>query len=379
VHAGADACAPAAYSRHLELRRAPEDESALLTFLQRLAGELSAGAVLLPVHDAAVLFVHRHRRELARDYRFYVWESETLPALGSKRGLADAAVRCSLPVPETLAPRGSADLEPALARLDFPKLVKPEFTQDWWTEQAIELGLGHKAITVNDADQLRDVCARSERAGARVVIQTIIGGRDSDHWSYAALIAPSGETTAEILVRKLRVHPPNFGIGSYVVTAEDEEVRSVGREILRALDFRGFASVQLKRDGVGGRPYLIEINLRLPTWIELAIAAGVDFPFLYYQTCMGERCASSTADIGRHWMSMSRDWRSMRTYARRGDWTWLQWASQLLRRPTLALFRWDDPLPFMVAARRWLLSSIERQVHAPRGESPRARAFNKTH
>ena len=251
-----------------------------------------------------------------------------------------------------------------MERVEFPMLVKPEFTVQWWTDEALALGLGHKAITVNDAAELREVFERSARVGARVVIQSIIRGRDSDHWSYGALIAPNGETSAEVLVRKLRIHPPMFGIGSYVVTADDEEMLRVGRDVLRKLDYRGFASVQLKRDGDAGAPSLIEINLRFPTWIELAIAAGVDFPHLYYQTCIGAPCSHSTARVGRYWMSMSRDWRSMRVYVRAGSWNWPQWLSQCMARPTRAMFRWSDPLPATVATWRWLCSSFGRRVHA---------------
>jgi predicted ATP-grasp superfamily ATP-dependent carboligase len=366
VHCGDELVAPAAYSRHLELERGPdiEDESALLDFLERLAAELQGGVVLLPVQDAAVLFLHRHRARLLRRFRFFLWDSDVLAKLGSKRGLAAVASRYSLPAPKTIAPASGTELEDAIEHLEFPVLVKPEFTVQWWTDEAVALGLGHKAITVNDAAELRSVYERSARVGTRVVIQSIIRGRDSDHWSYGAWVGQNGETNAEILVRKLRINPPVRGIGSYVVTAEDSEMLRAGREILRKLGFRGFASVQLKRDGDAGAPTLIEINLRLPTWVDLAIMAGVDFPYLYYQTCIGAACPRSTARVGCAWMSTGRDWRSMRAYARSGEWTWPQWLSQCLARPTRALFRLSDPLPAMVAAWRWLRGSFGRRVHA---------------
>jgi len=366
VHCGEQLVAPAAYSRHLEIKHGPDvgDDAALLDLLERLAAELPAEVVLLPAQDSAVLFLHRHRVRLLRRFRFFVWDSDVLAKLGSKRGLAAVASSYSLPAPETITPVSSAELEAGMERLEFPLLVKPEFTAQWWTDEAIALGLGHKAIAVNDAAALRDVFERSARVRARVVIQSIIRGRDSDHWSYGAFVAANGETIAEILVRKLRVHPPAFGIGSYVVTAHDEGMLRAGRDVLRKLDYRGFASVQLKRDRDAGVPSLIEINLRLPTWIELAIAAGVDFPHLYYRTCIGATTSHATARVGRYWMSLGRDWRSMRSYARTGEWTWLQWLSQCLARPARVAFRWTDPLPATVAAWRRLRSSFGRRVHA---------------
>lgn len=380
VHCGVDLVAPAAYSRHLEPRRGPDiaDEPALLEFLERLAAELPPGVVLFPVQDSSVLFLHRHRVRLQRQFRFFVWDSDDLKQLGSKRGLAAVASRYAIPAPQTFTPVSSAELEAVIRHVEFPMLVKPEITVQWWSDEAVALGLGHKAISVNDAAELRDVFERSERVGARVVIQSIIRGRDCDHWSYGALVAPSGETSAEILVRKLRIHPPAFGIGSYVVTADDEEMLRAGREVLRKLDYRGFASVQLKRDGDTGAPSLIEINLRLPTWIELAIAAGVDFPDLYYRTCIGAPFSRATAQVGRCWMSMGRDWRSMRVYARAGEWSWPQWLSQCLAGPTRATFRWTDPLPAIVAAWRWLRSSFDRRAHANHAAQPETHTLNES-
>lgn len=368
VHSGADRRPPSGYSRHLELRAGPADETQLCGFLMRLADQLGTLPVLLPTYDAAVLFLHRHRRELTQRFRFYVWNSDLLLELGSKRTLADVAARFELPTPRTLVPRSRAELDAAVDGLSFPILVKPEFTPQWWSEPALALGLGHKAIVVEDAAQLRKIYDSSERVGANVVLQSIVAGRDCDHFSYGAFVEPDGTTSAEIVVRKLRIHPPRFGVASYAVTANDPEVLEVGRATLRRLGFRGFASVQLKRDG--SRLYLLEIGLRPSLWTALAVAAGVDLPFHYYLTCVGEPCARSEARLDQVWMAFARDWRSMRTYARQGVWRWRQWWPQWLEGPTYLLFRWDDPLPFFVATGRWLASIFIRHLPSRAAAAP---------
>src|SRR5205085_1374027 len=43
-----------------------------------------------------------------------------------------------------------------------------------------------------------------------------------------------------------------------------------------------------RRDSVG-KPYLMEINPRLSASVELAVRAGIDFPYLLYQWANGER------------------------------------------------------------------------------------------
>jgi predicted ATP-grasp superfamily ATP-dependent carboligase len=353
---------PMASSRWLELKNAPplEAELAVVAWLRELAAELGGKPVLLPTLDRTVALLHRRRAELADCYRFYVWESPLLAELGSKVGLGRVAERYGLPVPRTVSPVTRADVLRAAAELRFPCIVKPEFTNAWWTPAAAALGLDRKAIEVASVEQLLGVWARSERLGARVVIQEKIVGPDSEHMSYFVIVAPDGARRGEMVAQKLRVHPPRFGVGCYAVASERADALAVGRDVVERLGYRGFASVQLKRDTRDGKLHLVEINLRLPLLSELAIRAGRSFPFYYYSICLGADFVESPLRVGQAWMSLRRDFSSMRTYAREGTVAWACWCRDLLRRPAFPVFRWDDPAPAIVASWQWLLTTVRR-------------------
>jgi predicted ATP-grasp superfamily ATP-dependent carboligase len=57
--------------------------------------------------------------------------------------------------------------------------------------------------------------------------------------------------------------------------------------LLREIELEGYSQVEFRRDSVG-KPYLMEINPRLNMGIEVAVRAGVDFPYLLYQWASGE-------------------------------------------------------------------------------------------
>lgn len=57
---------------------------------------------------------------------------------------------------------------------------------------------------------------------------------------------------------------------------------------MREIELEGYSEVEFRRDGVG-KPYLMEINPRLSASVEIAIRAGVDFPYLLYQWANGDR------------------------------------------------------------------------------------------
>ena len=61
------------------------------------------------------------------------------------------------------------------------------------------------------------------------------------------------------------------------------------RRLLDALDWRGVAMVECKRDERTGRHVFMEVNGRLWGSLQLALDAGVDFPALLARCAAGER------------------------------------------------------------------------------------------
>ncbi len=67
--------------------------------------------------------------------------------------------------------------------------------------------------------------------------------------------------------------------------------------LMAALRWTGVAMVEFKHDPATGRSWLMEINGRFWGSIQLAIAAGVDFPWLYVrQALTGAAPGPVTAD-----------------------------------------------------------------------------------
>ena len=56
--------------------------------------------------------------------------------------------------------------------------------------------------------------------------------------------------------------------------------------LVRDINLEGYCEVEFRRDAAGV-PYLMEINPRLSASVEIAVRAGVDFPYLLYQWASG--------------------------------------------------------------------------------------------
>lgn len=346
----------AAHSRLFRFRRGPsnQDVTGSLEFYLELARELGEPAVLLPTGDLNVLFISTHRSQLDPHFRYLLPSEEQIGRITSKREFPQLAEELGLPLPRTLVPTSAEDLAREAPTLRFPCVIKPEFTHLWRSQAAREAQLrSTKAIPVADLDELLTRYDELARVDDRLLVQEQIIGPDENHVDYAALVDTDGRFLGQFAGRKLRTHPPHFGLGCYVESIALDEVGELGRSILERLGYRGPAWVQLKRDDRDGRYYLYEINTRFGIWVGLPIAAGVDFGYAYYKAALGEQHdAGESYDIGKRWLNLADDRKSLGTYLADGTWSRSRWAMSLLRASAWSLLALDDPSPSLVSLRR---------------------------
>lgn len=347
---------PASRSRTLRFMTRPGfgDDATALAFFIGLAGRLGGRPVLCPVSEREVSFVARHQAELREHYRFLVADAGTIERAVSKQGHIEWAEQLDLPAPRTHAVIDADGVEMAAASLRFPVVMKPDDPAAWRDGRLAGTGFEKaKAIPAEDADELRRAYARVSAAGPAVVIQEMVVGDDPSHFSYHVLIDGDGVTRAEFVGRKHRLAPPHFGVGTYVESVQDEEILAAGREVARRIGYRGVANIQFKKDARTGRAMLIELNPRFSLWVGLGVDCGVDLPYLYWRTCVGDPLEAPRGwVVGRAWQHLLWDVRTMRTYAREGSVSWLQFARSMMRPRVGAQFSAGDPLPGLVAGWR---------------------------
>ncbi|WP_232688713.1 ATP-grasp domain-containing protein [Halobacterium zhouii] len=96
-----------------------------------------------------------------------------------------------------------------------------------------------------------------------------------------------GEPVATFQHHRVRSYSYSGGASVYRESAEDADLASAGLAVLEQLDWHGPAMVEFRRDERDGTPQLLEVNPRFWGSLALAVHAGVDFPWLYYQLARG--------------------------------------------------------------------------------------------
>lgn len=320
------------------------------------AGAEPEPPVLFYESDESLRFVSDNRGQLAHAYRFLMPDAELVEDLLDKSRFRLLAKRLDLPVPPSLALRPAAGSGPEDVALDFPVIVKPlPYRDERWerindfAEEARSgrpkalRALSAKVLPADSPEALGRLWPRLAQADTQFLFQELIPGPETRIESYHVYVDGEGNFAAEFTGRKIRTYPPRFGITTALTTTDDSSVLSLGRELVRRLDFRGAAKFDFKR-GPDGRLHLLEINPRFTLWGHAGAAAGVNLPAVAYAERAGMPLSQpSRARAGVSWCRPRRDAAAAKALGvpfRR----WLGWA---LRCDVNSSFARDDPFPFL--------------------------------
>lgn len=133
---------------------------------------------------------------------------------------------------------------------------------------------------------VRQLHAGSEPSGLELQLKGIVGDRSSEHFmlqeyvpghgvGYMALCI-NGRIVREFTHRRLREWPPDGGFATAAIATDDYELRELGRRFVQSLNWHGPAMVEFRRSEQG--TYFIEFNPKFWGSLEVALAAGADFP-----------------------------------------------------------------------------------------------------
>jgi len=339
------------FSRYCEIRvceHVGKGDEFLLDFLVRLAGEFTSKPVLIPMHDDHVLFVSRNEARLSEHYRFLVAPQAVMHDLVSKSGVSALAQRFGMAQPATYQPKSMPDVVRLSKSIQFPALIKPEFSRSWQNKKARKLVSG-KVVVVDSKEEMIERYEVLATIDDRLVIQEIIPGPDDRLAYYIGYFDAKSDPVASFVGVKKRVTPIHFGSASYVVSCRDARLTEICVCFMKDIGYRGHVGIEVKYDDRDDMWKLIEVNARFGLWDGLAALCGIDFAYINYQYLHNEiPSVVSDYDEGVKWISFSRDLSAFAQYRKEnevGFWDWI--VSLYSGRRDYAVFAWDDPMPFL--------------------------------
>ncbi len=334
-------------SRYCTARQAPHpvhEPDRLAEFLLNEATALDQPGILSPASDAFVLFISRYRDQLRDAFRFSLPSPGVMEAMVDKSKLYHLAERHGVAYATTLYPTNMDDIHRIKNDLEYPVYLKPCYSHLW------QVAFPHagKGIKVFTPDELVASFERIFPTGIQLMVQSIIQGPATNVRTVYAYFSQSGETLATVTTRKIRQFPVEFGRGSMAETFHDPEFAERGLSFFQAIGYRGFGTVEFKRDDRDGLWKLTDLNPRWVKPINLPTSAGVDFPLLHYRDLAGENPDPiPTFRAGVRWLDAVSDLASSWGAIRAGELSAVSVARAWLGARSFPAFAADDLRPFL--------------------------------
>jgi predicted ATP-grasp superfamily ATP-dependent carboligase len=321
---------------------------------------LRAGIQLvIPVTDAAMLALLAGRDRIA-PARVPAGEVNAFVELADKAGLRERATRLGIAFPPQLEMAWDDRNQPIGDRVRLPVVIKPARSVGESETGRAKFGVRHAATM----DELQDITRALPRAAYPLLIQQRIVGPGVGIF----LLVWDGRLVASFAHRRIREKPPSGGVSVYAESLPaTQELIDQSYQLLRDIGWCGVAMVEYKLDHASGTPYLMEINGRFWGSLQLAIDAGVDFPRLLVECALGRQPGSppryDAGVRGRWWWGevdhlMARLLHSDATLSLPAGAPGRLAAVRDflvagLRRDPDAVWRWDDPRPFLAETAAW--------------------------
>src|SRR3984885_4210554 len=243
--------------------------------------------LILPAGDAALATLAEFYDELGSLLQVGCPPPFSVERVLNKSLTLETAQSCGIRVPFTCTGATVAALESIAPQLRFPVVVKPEKK-------------GASTFRVFYFSTLPELSsALKNHDWGSVLLQEYCPGVG---WGVEILIH-KGECVATFQHRRLK-EAPATGVVAILAVAEepDPELLQSSMKLLRALDWEGVAMVEFRVDRETGSSVLMEVNGRFWGSVSFPIAAGVDFPFYYWQLFHGEQPAVPVRySVGMRW------------------------------------------------------------------------------
>ena len=315
--------------------------------------------IVFPMTELTTALLLRNKTSLS-DITIPWPDLESVDSLADKSALMRLAGSLGVPVPHTWYVDNPADLPCDLATLPYPLVLKPAKSwlklKDEWIRSSVR-------IANNPEDALRFLESDPAFRKQPFLLQEYVSGDGEGVFA----LYDHGKPLTFFAHRRLREKPPGGGVSVLSESIPvNPELLIHARSLLDSAGWHGVAMVEFKVSE-DGTPYLMEINTRFWGSLQLAIDAGIDFPWLLYRLACGEPVdpnADYRTGIRLRWLlgdldSLYLTLRDRKFYSRRDKFrAVIRFITPSFFRTRHEVFRRDDPGPFWCEIKKYVQDII---------------------
>lgn len=220
--------------------------------------------VVMPIGYHSNIECSKHQREIEKFSHLLVANYQTIKQVSDKSLLVKFLDKNKISHPKTFVVDNEQDLN------------KIKFSGEMVIKSSQEMK-GKKVEYAKSKEDLQKLFETRKIFGPQIVQEKINGFG----CGYFALCR-KGEILASFQHRRIRQYPESGGVSSFSESFYDSDLEDIGKKVIEKLKWNGIIMVECIFDENDKKYKLIEINSKFWGSLDLAIASGVEFPYLYY-------------------------------------------------------------------------------------------------
>jgi len=247
----------------------------------------------------------------------------------------------------------------------YPLIVKPS------VNITFQKTFGQKALLISTKDELSDFVrkVRSKSYKGPLIIQEYIPGDMTTLYTITSYADKNSQIRGYSIGHKIRQYPAKTGTITAGLVEHVEYIVEMSKRFIGAIGFYGISNIEYKYDKRDGLYKLMEINPRTGLWNLSVLESGINLPLMAYNDILGKAIYDeSNPKVRLIWAYTVFDMLiSIHGYKSNGDLeeslSFRQWRNSIKGcRKVDAIYRWNDPLPFIVNTIELIAYSIKKMV-----------------
>lgn len=250
------------------------EEASYIKEISRIAESYD---VIIPITTKTIMAIAKNRH-LFKGVGCLIPEFDQINLAQNKSHLYRYSTKIGIPIPTTYFPESINDVKRLSEKVKYPVYIKLCEEGDYRPKERYN-------VAFNQC-QLVTLYTRMHKRCPLPIIQEKINGAGL---GFFALFDENSQPIACFGHRRIRQYPYRGGPSACCESYKDTRVISQGINLLTSLKWKGLAMVEFIEDNKDGVPKLLEVNPRFWGSTPLAIAAGIDFPYLLLQASLGQK------------------------------------------------------------------------------------------
>lgn len=229
---------------------------------------------IIPLNDNSAKFLSLNKNKLTKFTNFIIPDIDVFYKGYNKKVLMSICDKFNFPHPKTVN-LNEGSIKMASSKIGFPSLIKPDMTT------------GGRGITlVNSEGELTKLFPEILAKHGSCHLQQYIpmGGRQ---YKVQIYLDKNNIILGSTVMHKIRFYPENGGSSCCNITVKDDKLVELCGNVLKQINWIGFADFDLIEDPRDGVFKIIEINPRIPACIKSSLISGVDFANIIVNDLLG--------------------------------------------------------------------------------------------